>query len=117
MERKHFLKTGIFGLTTVVTGSAITRDNKRQNSPAEDECEVSPGETKGPFPTKTPSKMLQPNIKSDRTGVALLISLSIVDKTNKCKPLAGANVDIALRGIEAGVDPRSSSPPHHAQHQ
>jgi protocatechuate 3,4-dioxygenase beta subunit len=94
MERKDFLKNGIFGLTTVLTGAVIIGDNKKQNAPAENECDVSPRETKGPFPTKTPSQMVQSNIKSDRTGVALLINLTIIDKANKCKPLAGANVDI-----------------------
>ena len=94
MERKDFLKNGIFGLTTVLTGAVIAGDNKKQNASAQDECDVSPRETKGPFPTKTPSQMVQSNIKSDRTGVALLINLTIVDKTDKCKPLAGANVDI-----------------------
>ncbi|HJS54226.1 MAG TPA: hypothetical protein VJ765_06770 [Chitinophagaceae bacterium] len=94
MERKDFLKNGIFGLTTILTGSAIVGDNKKQNTPNGDECDVSPRETRGPFPTKTPSQMVQSNIKSDRTGIALLINLTIVDKTNKCKPLEGAHVDI-----------------------
>lgn len=94
MERKDFLKNGIFGLTTILTGAATASDNKKQNAPAANECDVSPWETKGPFPTKTPSQMVQSNIKSDRTGIASLINLTIVDKTNKCKPLAGAIVDI-----------------------
>jgi len=94
MERKDFLKNGIFGLTTILTGAAIAGDNKKQNTPGEDECDISPKETKGPFPTKTPSQMVQSNIKSDRTGIALLVNLTIVDKTNKCKPLGGAHVDI-----------------------
>ena len=94
MERKDFLKNGIFGLTTILTGAAIAGDNKKQNTPGKDECDVSPGETKGPFPTKTPSQMVQSNIKSDRAGIALLVNLTIVDKTNKCNPLTGAHVDI-----------------------
>lgn len=94
MERKDFLKNGIFGLTTILTGAAIAGDNKKQNTQGEDECDVSPRETKGPFPTKTPSQMVQSNIRSDRRGVALLINLIIVNKTNKCKPFAEAHVDI-----------------------
>jgi protocatechuate 3,4-dioxygenase beta subunit len=88
------LKTGVWGLTTILTGTAIIDDNKKQNRSAGDDCNVSPRETKGPFPTKTPSQMVQANIKSDRTGIALLINLNIVDKTNHCKPLTGAHVDI-----------------------
>ena len=94
MERKDFLMNGIFGLTTILTGAGLARGNKEQNNPAVEDCEVSPRETKGPFPTKTPSQMLQSNIKSDRIGIALLVNLTIVDKTNNCKPLAGANIDI-----------------------
>ena|SRR5687767_804638 len=94
MERKDFLKNGIFGLTTLVTGAIIVSDNNTQNEGNNDECDVSPRETKGPFPTKTPSQMVQSNIKSDRTGVALLINFTIIDKTNACKPFAGIVVDI-----------------------
>jgi len=93
MERKDFLKNGIFGLTTILTGAAITGGNKTQNSPGDD-CDISPRETKGPFPTKTPSQMIQANIKADRTGIALLINLTIIDKTNQCKPLISGFVDI-----------------------
>jgi len=93
MERKKFLKNGIFGLTTILTGAALAGDNKKQTEPGND-CNVSPRETKGPFPTKTPSQMMQANIKSYRTGIALLVNLTIVDKTNNCKPLAEANVDV-----------------------
>jgi len=92
MERKDFLKNGIFGLTTIFTGAAIA-GNIQQNSSGDD-CIVSPRETKGPFPTKTPSQMMQANIKSDRTGIALLINLAIIDKANKCKPVVGGLVDI-----------------------
>ena len=94
MERKDFLKKGVLGLTTILTGAAIAGDNNKPNTPGEAECDVSPKETRGPFPTKTPSQMVQSNIKSDRAGVALLINFTIVDKTNKCEPLAGAHVDI-----------------------
>ena len=97
MERKDFLKNGVLGITTILTGTTLAGDNKKNNNDESmnyDDCTVSPRETKGPFPTKTPSQMVQANIKSDRTGIALLMKLSIVDKTNDCKPLAGANVDI-----------------------
>src|SRR5688572_10262684 len=94
MERKDFLKNGIFGLTSLLTGAVIVSDNQEQTEANSNECEVSPRETKGPFPTKTPSQMVQSNIKSDRAGVALLINLIIVDKTNACEPFAGIVVDI-----------------------
>lgn len=94
MERKKFIKNGIFGITTILTGAALTGDNKKETEPGSDDCNVSPRETKGPFGTKTPAELMQANIKSDRSGVALLINLAIVDKTNNCKPLVGGHVDV-----------------------
>lgn len=93
MERKKFLKNGFFGITTILTGAALSGDNKKRNN-AGDDCNVSPRETRGPFPTKTPTEMVKSNITSDRKGIALLINLTVVDKTNDCKPLTGAHVDI-----------------------
>lgn len=94
MERKKFLKNSFFGITTVLTGAALSGDNKNGNNGGGDDCNVSPRETKGPFPTKTPSEMVKSNITSDRKGIALLINLTVLDKTNNCKPLAGAAIDI-----------------------
>jgi protocatechuate 3,4-dioxygenase beta subunit len=92
MERKKFLKSGFFGLTTVLTGAVLV-SNKKEPASGYD-CTASPRETKGPFPTKTPTQLAQANIKSDRTGIALLVNFTIVDKNNNCKPLPGAMVDI-----------------------
>jgi protocatechuate 3,4-dioxygenase beta subunit len=57
-------------------------------------CTLSPSETAGPFPIKSPSDLMMENIISDRTGVALLITLTIQDQSNECKPLAGVFVDV-----------------------
>lgn len=94
MERKKFLKKGVLGLTALISGVSLTGANKKQDGPDADECDVSPRETRGPFPTKTPSQMVQANITSDRKGIALLVNLSILDKTNNCKPLEGSLVDV-----------------------
>ena len=94
MERKKFIKNGIYGLTTILTGAALAGDNKNQPGSGKDDCNVSPRETKGPFGTKTPAQLMQANIKSDRTGIALLINLSVVDKTNNCEPLVGGHIDV-----------------------
>ena len=94
MERKDFLKNGAWGLATVITGAVIAGAKKNENKMTGDDCDVSPRETKGPFPTKTPAQMVQSNIKADREGIALLINFTILDKTNSCKPLTGAHVDI-----------------------
>lgn len=59
-----------------------------------DDCDLTPRETKGPFPNKTPREMVMSNIRSDRKGVPLLINLSIQDKSNNCSPVKGLLVDI-----------------------
>jgi protocatechuate 3,4-dioxygenase beta subunit len=92
MERKKFLRNGFLGLTTVLTGTALVSNKKIADS--ENDCVVSPKETKGPFPNKTPSEMVMANIKSDRAGIAMLINLAVVDKSKNCKPLAEAMVDV-----------------------
>lgn len=62
--------------------------------PLDEDCEVSPKETKGPFPNKTPSDYVRENIIGDRKGIALLITMTILDKKYSCKPLANALVDV-----------------------
>ena len=94
MERKDFLKNGVWGLATVLTGVGIAGDNKNENNVVGDGCDISPRETRGPFATKTPAQMVQSNIKSDRDGLALLINFTILDKGKNCEPFAGANVDV-----------------------
>lgn len=94
MQRKDFLKKGLPGVLSIIGISAIIGHGDKENNVADDDCIVSPRETKGPFPNKTPAQLVQSNITSDRTGIALLINLTIQNKNNDCKPLPGAIVDI-----------------------
>ena len=58
MKRKDFLSKGIVALGGVVALSGMPAARSRTNqdaNPSSDDCEVSPRETKGPFPNKTPS--------------------------------------------------------------
>ena len=57
-------------------------------------CALSPSETTGPFPIKTPADLVRENIISDRTGVALLITLTVQKQSNNCNPIAGVFVDL-----------------------
>ncbi len=56
-------------------------------------CSVSPTETAGPFPTKTPSSLVTADIRSNRTGVLLNIRIT-VNKLSDCAALKDAIVDI-----------------------
>lgn len=57
-------------------------------------CAPSPTETAGPFPIMTPSQLVRENIVGNRTGVALLIQLTIQNTNANCAPLEGVLVDI-----------------------
>lgn len=92
MDRKQFLKNSLASLGAVVAlPSSIACST---NGDPDSACALSPSETIGPFPIKTPADLVRENIISDRTGVALLITLTVQDKSNGCKPLAGVFVDI-----------------------
>lgn len=92
MNRKKFLKNGLLGLGTIVALPTIitscSKDSTTEN------CDLSPSETAGPFPIKTPAQLVQENIVGNRTGVALLITLTIKDQSNDTKPLSGVLVDL-----------------------
>ncbi|WP_423818025.1 hypothetical protein V5739_09785 [Salinimicrobium sp. TIG7-5_MAKvit] len=103
MQRKEFLKNGLFGLGTIVAIPTIVAScSKNDDSliPIDDEsattgdCELSPSETAGPFPIKTPADLVRENIIGNRSGVPLLITLTVQEESNDCKPLADILVDI-----------------------
>lgn len=101
MDRKKFIRNSILGIASLATASKVLEscsknDNNDSgtNTTGDGSCTVSPSETKGPFPIKTPSQLVLENIKSDRIGVALLINLIIENKNNNCSPLDGVLVDV-----------------------
>ena len=84
MDRKNFIRNGLLGITALAGASKLLEscsksdnDDSDANSSGDGSCVVSPAETKGPFPIKTPSQLVLENIKSDRVGIALLINLKI----------------------------------------
>jgi protocatechuate 3,4-dioxygenase beta subunit len=100
MDRKKFIRNSILGIASIATVSKIlescSKDNNNENSndTTNGYCTISPTETKGPFPIKTPSQLVLENIKSDRIGIPLLINLTIENKNNNCSVLEGVIVDI-----------------------
>jgi protocatechuate 3,4-dioxygenase beta subunit len=101
MDRKKFIRNGILGIASLATASKLLEscskndnDNSGSGSSTDGSCTVSPAETKGPFPIKTPSQLVLENIKSDRIGVALLINLTIENKSTNCAPLENVLVDV-----------------------
>ncbi|MFT4033814.1 MAG: intradiol ring-cleavage dioxygenase [Siphonobacter sp.] len=109
MERKDFLRKGFsaLGLMAVVpivgsckkddevtTDSSSSSSSDSSSSTTTESCTVTPTETEGPFPTKSPSSLVMSDITSDRTGVAFTIKITIQDKNDSCAALSGALVDI-----------------------
>ncbi len=107
MERKNFLKTGVtaLGLAFVVPlvkscskSDLLTGDTSGNatdsTSTSSGDCVVSPTETAGPFPTRSPSGLVRSNIVSDRPGVPLIINITVDNHNNNCSPLEGVIVDI-----------------------
>lgn len=95
MDRKDFLKKGVIGMGAIVSIPTLLTSCKKDDPEIDpDSCEVSPAQTAGPFPIKTPADLIRENIIGDRSGIPLLITLSIENTNNNCEPLAGAVVDI-----------------------
>ncbi len=101
MDRKKFIRNGILGIASLATAtkflescSKSDNDETDSSNSGDGSCTVSPSETKGPFPIKTPSQLVLENIKSDRIGIALLINLKIENRNNNCEPLSGVLVDV-----------------------
>lgn len=102
MERKRFLKDGLaaLGLITIAPLAACKKDSVDSTGSGSGtgtgtgSCTVAPTETEGPFPTKSPSSLVTNDIRSDRTGVAFTIKITIKNTNASCAALAGAIVDI-----------------------
>jgi len=100
MDRKKFIRNSILGIASLATATKILEscsksdDGNSSDTSDDGSCTVSPSETKGPFPIKTPSQLVLENIKSDRIGVALLINLTIENQSKDCAPLEGVLVDV-----------------------
>ncbi|MBB6130825.1 dioxygenase family protein [Mucilaginibacter lappiensis] len=105
MDRKKFLKNGLLGLGSIVALPAVVTscskgNNGSPNAPVNgggnnsNDCAVSPAETVGPFPIRTPAQYVRASIIGDRAGIALLMTLTIHDQSNGCMPLSGVWVDV-----------------------
>ncbi|MBA4298573.1 Dioxygenase [Algoriphagus alkaliphilus] len=94
MKKREFLKKTLAGFGTIVAIPVMACDTKSDLKGDDPACEVSPKETRGPFPNKSPAELMRANIVADRQGIALLINLKIQDQSVGCSPITGAQVDI-----------------------
>lgn len=103
INRKDFLKSlGLAGVTAVAapllihcgSDDDVITSSATDSSGTSTGCSVTNSETEGPFPTKTPSSLVQSNIVSDRAGVPFTITLTIQNVNASCANLPGVLVDI-----------------------
>ncbi len=55
-------------------------------------CAVTPAETAGPFPSH--AHLFRSDIRESKPGTPVTLTINVVDTTNACSPVAGANVGI-----------------------
>jgi len=102
MERKNFIKTlSLLAFTGPMVWAACKKDDTASTTDegtdvnVDSSCSVTPSETEGPFPTKTPSSYVRSDIrKGDGIGANMLGLITIVNTNNSCAALEGALVDI-----------------------
>jgi len=94
MDRKEFIKKGLSSVGTIVGISTVIASSCGNDETSNGACALSPSETAGPFPIKTPSDLVRENITSDRLGIALLMTLTVQNNHNGCVPLPGVFVDV-----------------------
>jgi protocatechuate 3,4-dioxygenase beta subunit len=80
------------GGETPTSPSAVTTTPTTTGGTTAAACAVTPSETIGPYPSLT--DMIRSDIREDRSGTPLALTLTVNNTNNACGPLAGATVDI-----------------------
>src|SRR3954462_1418948 len=80
---------GCSNSVTSPTAAATTTTDPTSSNGA---CAVTPTETAGPFPSVT--SLIRSDIREDRQGMPLTLTIKVVNSNSTCAPVAGADVDI-----------------------
>lgn len=103
MERKEFLRTlGLAGfalaglkiIDACSTDDGTATATTATNTSGSGDCVVAPTETAGPFPTHSPASLVATDIRADRTGIPLAVTIAVKNTNNSCTAFANAIVDI-----------------------
>jgi protocatechuate 3,4-dioxygenase beta subunit len=93
MQRKEFIKR--LGLGSLIVPFVAACGNESSDpTPTSESCDVSPSETAGPFPTKSPSSLVMEDITSDRTGIEMVMNITVQNKNTSCAAASGVVVDV-----------------------
>jgi len=76
------------GPTTTTAGTTTPTAGGGTNTA----CAVTPSETVGPYPSLT--DLFRSDIREDRLGTPLTLTITVVNTSSNCSPVAGANVEI-----------------------
>jgi protocatechuate 3,4-dioxygenase beta subunit len=77
---------------SAVGSTATTSTAGGGTSSTNEACAVAPNETAGPYPSK--SDIFRSDIRENRSGVPLALTIRVINVSNACAPLANANVEI-----------------------
>ena len=94
MDRKEFLRKslGLIAIAPLVSGAKEPWE--AVHGSLIHDCNLTPSETAGPFPTKTPGSLVIKDIRGDRKGIEMQVLITVKNKNNGCAALQGAFVDI-----------------------
>lgn len=74
------------GTATGASGTPTTGGGSNSN------CAVTPSETAGPFPSR--ADLVRSDVREDRAGTPLTLTIRVVNVNQACAPVARANVEI-----------------------
>jgi protocatechuate 3,4-dioxygenase beta subunit len=76
-------------VTSPTSAAATTTTNPTSTNAA---CAVTPSETAGPYPSVT--SLFRSDIREDRQGIPLALTIKVVNSSSGCAPVANADVEI-----------------------
>jgi protocatechuate 3,4-dioxygenase beta subunit len=80
------------GDSTSPTAASETTGSTSTTTSSNAACAVTPTETVGPFPSLT--DLFRSDIREDKVGTRLTLTIRVVNVNGSCAPVAGANVEI-----------------------
>jgi len=81
-----------FGCSNSVTSPSAAATTTTDPTSSNAACAVTPTETAGPFPSIT--SLIRSDIREDRQGIPLTLTIKVVDSSSGCAAVANADVEV-----------------------